>query len=63
MKTYDPVINAKAIENRKIEINESNDKIEFLKSTLDSVYEDEGYFKNLMDIGEKLQEALIILKM
>lgn len=58
MKTYDPVINAQAIENRKIEINESNDKIEFLKSTLDSVYEDEGYFKNLMDIGEKLQEEL-----
>lgn len=62
MKTYDPVINAQAIENRKIEINESNDKIEILKSTLDSVYEDEGYFKNLMDIGEKLQEALIIFE-
>lgn len=62
MKTYDHVINAQAIENRKIEINESNDKIEILKSTLDSVYEDEGYFKNLMDIGEKLQEALIIFE-
>lgn len=62
MKTYDPVINAQAIENRKIEINESNDKIEFLKSTLDSVYEDESYFKNLMDIGEKLQESLIIFE-
>lgn len=62
IKTYDSVINAQAIENRKIEINESNDKIEFLKSTLDSVYKDEGYFKNLMDIGEKLQEALIIFE-
>ena len=62
LKTYDPVINAQAIENRKIDINESNDKIEILKSTLDSVYEDEGYFKNLVNIGEKLQEALIIFE-
>ena len=62
MKTYDPVVNAQAIENRKIEINEANDKIEFLKSTLDSVYEDDGYFKKLVNIGEKLQEALNIFE-
>lgn len=62
MEHLDPVVNVQAIENRKIKIVESNDKIEILKSTLDSVYEDEGYFKNLMDIGEKLQEALIIFK-
>lgn len=62
MKTYDPVINAQAIENRKIEINEANDKIKILKSTLNSVYEDDGYFKNLVSIGEKLQEALNFLK-
>lgn len=62
LKTYDPVINTQAIENRKIEINEANDKIKILKSTLNSVYEDDGYFKNLVNIGEKLQEALNIFE-
>lgn len=62
MKTYDPVINAQAIENRKLEINESNDKIELLKVTLDRVYEDDGHFKSLMIIGEKLQEVLNIFE-
>lgn len=59
---FDPVVNVQAIENRKIKIFESNDKIESLKATLDRVYEDDSYFKSLMSIGEKLQEALSIFE-
>ena len=62
MEHYDPVINAQAIENRKIKIIESNNKIEILYATLDRVYEDDGYFNNLMNIGEKLQETLNIFE-
>lgn len=62
MEHLDPVVNVQAIENRKIKIVESNDKIKILKSTLNSVYEDDGYFKNLVNIGEKLQEALNIFE-
>lgn len=58
----DVVTNQQAIENRKLKILESNDKIEVLKAVLNSVYEDDGYFKSLMDIGKKLQEALHIFE-
>ena len=55
---YDQAVNLQAIENRKIKIEKSNEKIAVLKATRGRVYNDDDYFKSLTDIDDKLQYAL-----
>lgn len=55
---YDPIINARAIENRNIKIENTNDKIKVLQNTLEVVDSDIEYFDFLLLMDEKIQEVL-----
>ena len=55
---YDPIINAHAIENRKIKIENTNDKIKVLQNTLEVVDSDIEYFDSLLLMDKKIQEVL-----
>ena len=55
---YNPIINARAIENRNIKIENTNDKIKVLQNTLEVVDSDIEYFDFLLLMDEKIQEVL-----
>ena len=59
---FDEEINQIAIRNRKLKIQDANERIEILKDTLNKVDEDDKYFKSLMDIAKKLQDELTVFE-
>ena len=59
---FDEEINQIAIRNRKLKIQDANERIEILKDTLNKVDEDDKYFKSLMDVAKKLQDELTVFE-